>query len=293
MGASTLLVQRGVKTMDIQTITQWAGVLVALAPALLLVGFIWIILRTDSLHVVTRRLWLLVHGSHEVADPAIRAFVEEQSSLTAFRMFSGIRANSVGDAHQVMDWAKENMVSLRTIAHCGEYFDVERRLVKVHKLPSRLLQRAQITLAFVGLLAAMLCLGAVASPKVVFIFKAERQWFLADQSSAQALWPPTAWLVDPLRKTECGKPLPATAEQTAFRRDHEAVLCEMLSDEKWPAHLVSALWAQRSALLWIAAAMLWFMFWCATCWRRVVEARELALRRIDPSLPGSQLSLSF
>jgi len=208
-------------------------------------------------------------------------------------MFSGIRASSVEDAQQLMTWAKENEVSLRKVASCGNYFDVKLRQVKERDLPSRLVQRAAVLLTLLCFAVVGVCIVAAASPKVGYYFKSDQQFFLVDQSSAQAIWPPQSWFAEPLLQTDCDKPLRDTAERTSFSTDRVTVLCEMLADRNWLTQLPTDLRAQRIALLLMAAELFCFAFWSALFLRRVVAARELALRRIDPSLPDSQLSLSF
>ena len=279
--------------MNVQALTQWTGLLVGLAPALLMLGAFWIVWRTESLHVLTRRLWLIVHGSQDISDPAIRTFVEEQSSLIAFRMFSGIRAGTVEDAQQLLQWAKLNSVSLRTIAECGEYFDVQKRLVEKQRLPSPLMQRAIGALAAVGFVAVVACVSAASVSEVAFSFTSDQRWFLADQSSARVVLPFRAVLVDPLRQTDCKQSPSSLAETKFFSPEQVAILCEMLSHEKWRDHVTAELRAQRVGLISIAAGMLWLTFIWAKWWRSAAVARAMALRRIDPSAIGSQLSLDF
>ena len=279
--------------MDIQTLTQGTGLLVALAPAFIVFGAIWIVWRTESMHVLRRRLWLLIHGSQDISDPAIRAFVEEQSSLTAFRMFSGIRVNSVEDAQQLIEWAKVNAISLRTISGCGDYFDAELRIVKTQKLPRRWVQRALGVLAATGFFAVMIFVCATSFSKVAFTFKSDQRWFLADQSSARALWPLTALFSDPLRQVECQKLSPTTEEQKFFRPDQLKMLCELLGDEKWSEYFTSRLREQRLASLMLFAVTALLTYLLASSRRRIVVARTLALRRVDPSLSGSQLTLGL
>ena len=98
--------------MDSVSVAQFSSVLAALVPAMLVLGFFVVVWRTGSLHVLMRRIWLLVHGRQEISDPTIRAFVDEQTNLMSFRMFSGVRAASLEEAHQLIEWTKLNQVDI-------------------------------------------------------------------------------------------------------------------------------------------------------------------------------------
>jgi hypothetical protein len=51
----------------------------------LVAGVLWVVSRTRSAHVLRRRVWRLIHGKGEVSDLDVQAFVDEQTSLMAFR----------------------------------------------------------------------------------------------------------------------------------------------------------------------------------------------------------------
>lgn len=279
--------------MDIQSLTQWTGLVAALAPALMVLGGLWMIWRTESLHIITRRLWLLVHGSQDISDPAIRAFVEEQSSLMAFRMFSGIRADTLDEAHQLMEWATSNHINLRVIASCGDYFDVQRRVVNTHKLPSPASQWARGALASVGMALFMACALAASVSKVAFSFKSDDSWFLADATSARAIWSTNAWFGEPLTQTACKQsPLP-TRELHTFKAGQIAMVCDLLTQDDWPRDFSLKLSAQRMAFALLAVFILWLAWVLGLSWRSVLAARKLADRNADPALLGAQLNLDF
>lgn len=279
--------------MDFATITQFGGALAALVPLVLIAGFAIVIWRTVSLHTLLRRLWLLVHGSEEISDPKIRAYVDEQTNLMSFRMFSGVQAASLEEAHQLIQWAQLHSVDLRQIAACGRYFDTGLRQVRKQDLPSRPYLFAHIAAFVVFLFASIGCAWLMLIPQVPFTFKASERTFLAAESSAQTLWPPVFFNRNPLKKGDCDQPLAANAARTSFIESEVKTLCELLPADDWPAHLASKLKEQR-----------WFLFICTLFFlallaragvvlSKVVAAKVLLARGLTPALPGAQAELDF
>ena len=92
--------------MDFATLPSLSSSLSIAAPSLICMAFVWVIWRTESLHVLMHRLWQLVHGKQEITDPEVRAFIDEQTSLISFRLFAGVKVNSLAQARQLIQWAK-------------------------------------------------------------------------------------------------------------------------------------------------------------------------------------------
>eukprot|EP01030_Chromulinospumella_sphaerica_P006383 gene6383-6242_t len=279
--------------MDFATITQFGGALAALIPLVLLVGFAVVIWRTVSLHTLLRRLWLLVHGSEEISDPKIRAYVDEQTNLMSFRMFSGVQAASLEEAHQLIQWAQLHRVDLRQIAACGHYFDTGLRQVRKHALPSRPYLFAHIAAFVVFLIGSLFCAWLLLIPQVPFTFKASERTFLAAESSAQTLWPPVLFNRNPLKKSDCDQPLAANAARTSFTEAEVKTLCELLPTDEWPEHLATKLKEQRWSLFVCTLFFLALLGYVAVVVNKVIAAKDLLARGLTPALSGAQAELDF
>ena len=279
--------------MDFATITQFGGALAALVPLVLITGFVIVIWRTVSLHTLLRRLWLLVHGSEEISDPKIRAYVDEQTNLMSFRMFSGVHAASLAEAHQLIAWAQLHHVDLRQIAACGRYFDTGLRQVRKQDLPSRPYLFAQIAVFVVSLVGSLAFAWLMLIPQVPFTFKASERTFLAAESSAQTLWPPFFLNRNPLKKSDCDQPLAANAARTSFTESEVKTLCELLPADDWPAHLASKLKEQRWSLFVCLLFFLALLGYVAVVVNKVIAAKDLVARGLPPALPGTQAELNF
>lgn len=279
--------------MDFATITQFGGALAALVPLVLIAGFAIVIWRTVSLHTLLRRLWLLVHGSEDISDPQIRAYVDEQTNLMSFRMFSGVQAASLEEAHQLIQWAQINRVDLRQIAACGRYFDTGLRQVRKQDFPSRPYLFAQITVFAVSLVGSLALAWLMLIPQVPFTFKSSERTFLATESSAQTLWPPVFFNRNPLKKGDCDQPLAANAARTSFTQAEVKSLCEFLPTDEWPPHLASKLKEQRWSLFVCLLFLLALLGRAIVVLNKVVSAKDLLARGLPSTVLGAQAELDF
>lgn len=246
-----------------------------------------------SLHTLLRRLWLLVHGSEEISDPKIRAYVDEQTNLMSFRMFSGVRAASLEEAHQLIAWAQLHSVDLRQIAACGRYFDTGLRQVRKQDLPSRTHLFVQIAVFVVSLVGSLAFAWLLLIPQVPFTFKASERTFLATDATAQTFWPPFIFNRNPLKKSDCDQPLAANAARTSFTEAEVKTLCELLPTKEWPEHLATKLKEQRWALLVGTLFFLALLGHVVVVVNKVIAAKALLARGLTPSLPGTQAELDF
>lgn len=279
--------------MDFASVTQFGGALAALIPLLLVIGFVVVLRRTESLHILMRRIWLLVHGKQEISDPTIRAFVDEQTNLMSFRMFSGVRAASLEEAHQLIEWTKLNQVDIHKVGVCGDYFDTARRQIRKHKFPSTPYALTQIALFLVFFFGALICGWLITVQQVPFTIKATQRTFLANASSAQTLWPPLIFNRQPLRGSDCERPAAENAARTSFTEAEVTTLCKILVAQEWPENSQSKLKEQRWVLFWLAAffGLITYRFFVPL--NRLIQAKELAARGISPMLSGSQSELEL
>lgn len=276
--------------MDSSTLAAVPAVFGLAAPLFLVFVFGWAIWRTGSRHMLVRRMWQMMLGKQEIADPVVRAFVDEQTSLMSFRWFAGISVASLDEAHQLMEWARRNGVEMRTLRLCGEYFDAGRREVRTHKVPA--LGWRIVNLVVLGLCVAMGIVSALGLPfnSALVTLKATQRWSLVAEGEARAIW---AGADGPLQAKDCASPVKENAKRTKFTEQEVSVLCELLKDEHAPAFIKETVKEQRWALfsfLLLASWLSWEFFFT---WLHAAKADELARRKLDPSIDGSQLSFDW
>lgn len=279
--------------MDFATLPSLSSFLSIAAPSLICMAFIWVIWRTESLHVLMHRLWQLVHGKQEITDPEVRAFIDEQTSLISFRLFAGVKVNSLEQARQLIQWAKHNGVQMRALSMCGELFDVELRQIRQHKLPSHLLQGLRLAGVAVGMLLFIVSTTTLFHDQAFLKLKATQRTFAATANHAKTLRSVLPFGPEPLRIDDCSQPASLNATRTSFTEREVGVLCSVLKDKDTATFIKDSLKEQR----WTCALLIGFAIWLCwisfLAWATGYVARHLAARRLDPSLPDSQLALDF
>ena len=279
--------------MDSASISDVSKVFSIATPLLICGVFLWAIWRTESRHVLIRRLWQLVHGNQEISDPEIRAFVDEQTSLVSFRMFAGLPVTSLEKARELIRWAKLNGVQMRTLRMCGEFFDPDTREVNTRKLPSQSLQGVKLAGFAIAVLPCAASAASLVSSRSLLSLKATNRFFLATTTDVKPLWPLWPFDETPLRASNCSASNEAIQISTSFTPQEVGILCEILKDEGSANFFKDALKEQR----WSAALLFLFCAWLSWialfAWAAGAAARRLADRRLDPALPGSQLSLDL
>jgi hypothetical protein len=279
--------------MDFATLPSLSSFLSIAAPSLICAAFIWVIWRTESLHVLVHRLWQLVHGKQEITDPEIRAFIDEQSSLISFRLFAGVKVNSLDQARQLIQWAKHNGVQMRALSLCGELFDMELRQIKQHKLPSRLTQGMRLTGVAIGMLLLFVSTTALFHDQAFLTLKATQRTFAATTTQAKALRSIFPFGPAPLRIDDCSQPASLNAARTSFTENEVGILCGVLQDKDTAASVKDSLKEQRWTCALLIAFAIWLSWICFLAWATGYVAKHLAARRLDSSLPDSQLTLDF
>ncbi|RST56158.1 DUF6216 family protein [Variovorax sp. MHTC-1] len=279
--------------MDSTTLSAIPGVFSIAAPVLLALAFIWVVRRTESFHVPVRRLWQLVHGNQEIADPDVRSFVDEQTSLVSFRMFAGVPAASLDEAHRLIQWTKLNGVQMRTVRLCGEYFDAGTCQIRVHKLPGRPRQIARLIGFVIAVVMGAVSAASLLSDRPLLSLKATSKTFFGTATEAQAAWP--LWPLDPapLRLADCSKSESENAARTTFTGPEVNVLCDIFKAEDTSAFMKEALMKQRWNLAQFALVVAWISWLLLVALARATAARSLARRSVGPSLGGHQLSFDW
>lgn len=279
--------------MDTSTFAAVSSAMGIVAPLALIIGFAWVIWRTRSRHVLFRRVWQLVHGNQEIADPAIRAFVDDENSLATFNMFSGVWVGSLDEARDLICWTKRHNIGMWSLRLAGEYFDAKTRLVHAHKLPSSCRQKLKVGLIGVSYTVGALCLWAMLSDSVPLTLKATQRTYLATNDSARTLesfWP---YGSPRLYASDCSAPTEVNAARTAFSESEVKLLCDVLGSPD-SATFIKAFRSSWRWSLFAIAALAAFVLWnLLMSWLSAEAAAKLARRQLDPSLEDPQRSLEW
>lgn len=281
------------QTMDSATLATITSAFSIATSLFLVLVFGWVVWRSESLHVLVRRVWRLVHGDQQIADPAIRSFIDEQTSLVSFRLFAGVPVASLKEAHQLIEWANLNGVQMRTLWLCGEYFDPALRQVRVTKLPSLPWRIAKFTALSVTAIITALGVATLSSDQLLMSLKATSTPFLATSSKVQAFRPPWAFSANPLRLADCSESASALAVHTTFTEQEVNLLCDFLKSESSPAFVKKGLSEQRWSLVLCALVAGWLSWQLLFALARSSEAHHLARRNLNPSLSGDQLKFDW
>lgn len=279
--------------MDSTTLSAISSAFSAVTPLLLALAFIWAVWRTESRHVLVRRLWQLVHGNQEIADPQVRSFVHEQTSLVSFRMFAGVPVASLDEAHRLIQWTKLNGVQMRTLRLCGEYFDPELRQVRVQKLPGRRWQFARLATFVIAVAIGAVSLASLSSNRQLLTLKATSRTFLATATEAQAAWPLWPFGAAPLHLADCTKTASENAARTTFTEQEVDLLCGIFKADGTSAFMKEALATQRWTLVLLCLFAAWMSWLSLIAWASAAAAKNLARRNVDPALSGYQLSFDW
>ncbi|MDQ0025915.1 hypothetical protein J2X90_003738 [Variovorax paradoxus] len=279
--------------MDSATVSNLAQSFSLAVPLLIAAAFAWAIYRAGSRQVVVRRLWQLVHGKQEIADPQIRAFVEEEASLLSFRMLAGIPVSTLEKAHQLVDWTKSNGVQMHMLRLCGDLFDPDSRQIRIENLPSKWALGLRCARLLLCVFLAVASAGVLFFDRTLMKINATERHFFATTSGLGSLGSAIPFGPSPLKAADCSRPASANAARTAFTEREVEILCGVLKASETPAYLKMALNDQRwesVKLLLISAVLTWMSFFS---WASGFAAHKLAKRGIDPSISGTQLNLAL
>lgn len=243
--------------MDVSNISVGSGSLAQLAafaslalPIVFALSLIFVMWRTQSLHFLVRRFWLLVHGKKDIPDASIRAFVEEQTSLYAFRLFSGVKVGTLENAKQLMVWCKRHSVPMAQISLCGDCFDPDKRKVVEKHIPSRWWIIGKFCLCMCFVILGVLSAGATFVKASVLQIKATDRLVLMSESHARVL-SPIPMLNGRLDIGDCGKRFPARIERTRLTEQEVEILCGIMKNPEWGSQVKPLISEQRWSFFWL------------------------------------------
>lgn len=198
-----------------------------------------------------RRFWLLVHGKKDIPDPQIQAFAQDQTSLYAFRLFSGTQVQSLAQAHQLIAWSETQQVPMSTISACGDCFDLENHQIFTKKLPGVAYRAALFLWICTLIMSIATCIFiAIAKPGLV-ILKVTDRWIVLNENSVERVF---AWpLVTPsLDRKTCQERNPAHLQDTGFTPPEIQTICNFFEIKEWREHILKIKNKQRELFLMLA-----------------------------------------
>ena len=253
---------------------------------LLLIAFIYVIWRTGSGHVMRHRIWRFAYGKEAIQDQVVRGFMEDRTSLMAFRYTAGIDVRSLETSRRLIEWLKQTDEDIGTIKIVGRYFDLEELKLKESPKPWP---------AFNGVLAlACLVLILVASfnaPRLTergyFTLKKSGQWFSATAKDVQSVsiipWAePTV-----LTAASCREKPAATNE---FSADDTKLLCSFLDDPELKKVVAEATQEQLKAIVSLVTVFGIGVVWAGLNLRQTAYLADLR-KRLEKR--ATQMSLNF
>ncbi len=270
--------------MDTSVFTATSQIVGWLAPAVPASLLIWIWYRSNSPHLLLKRLWLLVNGGEKIADKKVGAFLDDQTSLVCFRYHTGLQPATLQQAQNIIDWCGQNDVPFETVKKCREIFDINELRLLVERLPSKKLMISSIVLA--GLLAGCTGLLAVtiARSQAALKYNESGHWFWVQMDSATPMWT----LQDkPFYKSNCAKQELRSPQELITQREVDA-LCTLFDSKDMPQIIDNAVKGQRAIGASLIALLVFCLYWLKQFWVKADAAEKLSrksLREFLPELP--------
>lgn len=235
--------------MSFESFTAYAGStgfgILALAGA----GWGWVYWRTGSGHAFSMRLWRVLTGTRDIADSQIRAYVAEQDSLMAFRISSGMRANSTEHARRAIAFIAARELSPDLVRQAGDYFCANE--LRMASRPSKRLRAWHFFTT--GTLLLVFAMTGLASfeKRVLVTLKETGTWLWLSNSDAQPVRPMMPGSRPILSFSQCPGP-----DITGWSAHDIAIVCSVGSDPALAAYVEKTQKRQRMLFLVLAAISL-------------------------------------
>lgn len=253
--------------MSPEHLTALAGGTSLIIVMLVASGWLWIYRKTGSSHAPAMRIWRVLTGGREIADPAIRDYIEEQDSLMAFRLGSGMRVRSAEHARRAICFIAKHDLSPDHLRQVGDYFDANE--LKMGKLPS-CWYRTWLFFSATVLATLFLVAGLTAfDQRTLVSLKQTGSWYWLSQTLAEPLGGPFR---ESSRLVFSSCPEVPAAEAT-YNVEHE-ILCSIRRDPAYSDYLNDTLRSQRIALVFLVVISFWVAIWQ---WKEFLRA-TIAIR---------------
>lgn len=201
--------------------------------------------RTRSTHVIAFRLWRLIHGNGPINDHAVRRFVDDQSSLMAFRFISGIRTASLSRAVELIDEIRSRGIDVHDLRLAGRLVDTSSARICIRSIPKGWERIFAFGLSVTLCAAGTVAICGVFYDGAILSFARTGPTFVMDSVAAKALRRDTA-----LWRSDCATP--QFAFNTGFAPQQIAEICQ-----KWGKnpHFVSRTVSKQRTAFGILAAL--------------------------------------
>lgn len=254
--------------MNLDSLTAIAGSTSLLNLSLAVLGFAWIRWRTGSSHPLNMRIWRIMTGANKVTHPRIRRYIEDQDSLMAFRVSSGMQVNSIESACRAMEFVAQHDLPADLLRAAGDYFDPHQ--LQMAKNPSGgIAARHFFTAGLLGL-TVMLALAMSSEQRILVSLKKTSTWIWLSVEDATLAAPKLFGSRETITFSEC--PAPSVSNWSA--QDIE-IICAIRSDPALRTYIERTRRTQKSVFLVVAALL---ALLCASQWmayRKDISALEL------------------
>ncbi|KQV99578.1 hypothetical protein ASC87_02440 [Rhizobacter sp. Root1221] len=222
----------------------WAKYLVSIGGPLAASGTLYVFWRTGSAHLLRLRIWRLVHGKAALHDATVRRFIDERTSLMAFRYSAGISVRSLEGSRRLILWLEDHDEDIADVRAVGRHFDREQ-LALTGPLPR---QGRLIRALAVWALFWSVCITVSSAwflERGYFSLKEGGQRFSATTEEVRAAG--IHFFAEPASLTveQCRQPAPETG---GFSVHDASVLCSVLLDSDFARHIAKALLLQRTGI---------------------------------------------
>ena len=265
--------------MDFSSFKSFAAWIGGFSALLFAAGLLYVMIRTQSLHVLRVRIWQLIFGKEGVTDPIAKNFIEQQSSLMAFRLFSNLSVVSLEELKQLQDWAKSRDISLLQLSGIARFFDISTRSIKLpYPLLYKFLNCATLVLTVsLTVLSFYISLEQRASIRVL----TTDHWYWVDAQEAHAsLW---NWPIVPATSAHVFTRNTCTMTEKkpliGFEVQDQQVICDLWQQQDDRALLLNLLKTQR----WMALYFL-VIFGSMMSWRILRASQLQMVEKLRPQI---------
>ncbi|WP_194945168.1 DUF6216 family protein [Limnohabitans sp. DM1] len=245
----------------------------------IVVVLLYVSIKTQSLHIVKIRLWQWIFGHDRITDPTVKTFVEQQSNLMAFRLFSHLQVSSLQELHQLETWATHRGINLSELSRIHHFFDIPGRCIKRVASSAWYLRMnfiaAVLATAF-GLIFLMISTEHRANIRV----NATDNWYWIDERAAYASqynWAIVFAGTETLTSEQCtAEPFKAQEGLTPVDRD---VLCSTWQNKAAASQIQSLIVGQR------LLALYFLTIFCVFAIGRIDRIKQLhVVKKIQPRM---------
>lgn len=238
---------------------------------------LFVILRTNSLHVLRTRVWHLVMGKRDCRDEDVARAIRDRDDLVQFRHFLGIQARTVGQAAAIARWARDNNEDPDDIYECGELFDLEACELKKDKVPGtgkRFFQGAVWVGVFLYVTSPWIYFAPRADEALVPVDKSLSTWVWLSETRARSFWGGEI-----LTAESCPYGVKADVPQWPEAQAMDG-LCDAFVDPAIKPLLQRIIGMTRFILFTFTAPAL-LLLWSISRWVRAGAAGSRMLKRIE------------